>query len=253
MCLIAPSTVESSRTATKSGDIEPAGGVLGILEDLLDVLGLLFLHELEDLLGLVPGQLVDDVGRVLRRHLVEDARDLDLVEGAHERQQAGRRPAPGAPRRPARLRAAGRAPPAARGAGAGGSRRCPTDEPLRTPDRRERPCRPRSGVARSRAGAPDPDRSWPQSTPAFQIRLQQNAYERLRGRSSGVRLDKCGVRCRGRRALGMLSAPLRRSRYEAGRPAATERCARPEPRGPDGLCRWRSAQADQSTSRAPAT
>src|SRR5713101_5851572 len=54
--------------------------MLGILEDLLDVLGVPFLHELEDLCGLVPMQLLHDIGRMLGRHLVKDARDLRLVE-----------------------------------------------------------------------------------------------------------------------------------------------------------------------------
>src|SRR2546427_1651669 len=63
--------------------------MLGILEDLLDVLGVPFLHELEDLCGLVPVQLLHDIGRMLGRHLVKDARDLRLVEGADESQQRG--------------------------------------------------------------------------------------------------------------------------------------------------------------------
>src|SRR5881628_3756229 len=63
--------------------------MLGILEDLLDVLGVPFLHELEDLGGLVPVQLLYDIGRMLGRHLVKDARDLRLVEGAYESQQRG--------------------------------------------------------------------------------------------------------------------------------------------------------------------
>src|SRR2546426_5653270 len=63
--------------------------MLGILEDLLDVLRVPFLHELEDLCGLVPVQLLYDIGRMLGRHLVKDARDLRLVEGADESQQRG--------------------------------------------------------------------------------------------------------------------------------------------------------------------
>ena len=63
---------------------EAAGGVLRILEDLLDLLGLLLLHEVQDLLGVLARQLLHDVGRLLGRHLVEDARDLHLVERAHQ-------------------------------------------------------------------------------------------------------------------------------------------------------------------------
>ena len=66
---------------------EAAGGVLGILEELLDLLGLLLLHEVEDLVGLLLGQLLDHLDDVVGRHLVEDARDLVLVEGADQLQQ----------------------------------------------------------------------------------------------------------------------------------------------------------------------
>ena len=52
---------------------QPAGRMLRILEDLLNVLGVLFLHEVEDFFGLVPGELFHDVGGMLRGHLVEDA------------------------------------------------------------------------------------------------------------------------------------------------------------------------------------
>ena len=34
-------------------------------------------------------ELVDDVGRVLGRHPIEDQRHLDVVEGAHELEQRG--------------------------------------------------------------------------------------------------------------------------------------------------------------------
>src|SRR5437867_10903539 len=63
--------------------------MLGVLENLLDVLGCLLLREQEDLLGLFARQLLDDVGGVLRGHLVQVAGALDLVEGADERQQRG--------------------------------------------------------------------------------------------------------------------------------------------------------------------
>ncbi len=69
------------------GRHETPGRVLRILENLLDLFGLLLLHEVEDLLRLLGGQLVDDVGGVLGGHLVEDARDLDLVERAHQVEQ----------------------------------------------------------------------------------------------------------------------------------------------------------------------
>jgi len=61
--------------------------VLGVLEDLLDLFGLVLLHEAEDLFRLLGGQLIDDVGGVLGGHLVEDARDLDLVEHPHQLEQ----------------------------------------------------------------------------------------------------------------------------------------------------------------------
>jgi len=63
---------------------EPARGVVGILEQLLDVLGLLLLHEVEDLLRLLVGELLQDLGRVVRLHAVEDAGDLSLVQRSHE-------------------------------------------------------------------------------------------------------------------------------------------------------------------------
>ena len=66
---------------------ETAGGVLWILEDLLDLFRLLLLHQLEDLLRLLGGQLLDDVGGVLGRHLVQDPRDLDLVQRPHQLQE----------------------------------------------------------------------------------------------------------------------------------------------------------------------
>ena len=66
------------------GRHEAARRVLRILEDFLDLFGFLLLHEVEDLLRLLGGQLVDHVGGVLGRHLVEDARDLHLVERAHQ-------------------------------------------------------------------------------------------------------------------------------------------------------------------------
>ena len=38
---------------------------------------------------MLGGELVDDVGRVLRGHAIEDLRDLDVVEGAHEPEEGG--------------------------------------------------------------------------------------------------------------------------------------------------------------------
>src|SRR5258708_7825153 len=52
---------------------EPSGGALAILEELLHLLGLLFLHEVEDLVRFLLGQLLDDLHHVIRRHVVEDA------------------------------------------------------------------------------------------------------------------------------------------------------------------------------------
>ena len=57
---------------------QPTGRVLGILEEILNVLRMLFLHELEDLGGLLGGQLFDDIGGVLGRHPVKDGGDLNV-------------------------------------------------------------------------------------------------------------------------------------------------------------------------------
>ena len=91
------------------------GRLLAVLEDLLDLLGLLLLHEVQHLLGLLRGQLLEDLGRVVRPHAVEDARDLPLVEGA--RQLVQRLVVQLGQHRARRLavRAAGRASPARRG------------------------------------------------------------------------------------------------------------------------------------------
>jgi hypothetical protein len=68
---------------------EAPRGVFGILEDLLDLFRLLLFHQVQDLLGVLARELVDDVGRVLGRHPVEDHRDLDVVQGADELEQGG--------------------------------------------------------------------------------------------------------------------------------------------------------------------
>ena len=94
---------------------EPARRLLAVLEDLLDLLGLLLLHEVQHLLDLLRGQLLEDLGGVVRPHAVEDARDLALVEGPRQLVQRLVVQARPAPRRPTRARAAGRASPARAG------------------------------------------------------------------------------------------------------------------------------------------
>ena len=66
------------------GRHEASGGALGIFEELLDLLGLLLLHELEDFVRSLLRQLLHDVDDLLGRHAVEDARDLDLRERADQ-------------------------------------------------------------------------------------------------------------------------------------------------------------------------
>jgi hypothetical protein len=60
-----------------------------VLEELLDLLGLLLLHQLEDFVRLLLGKLLDDVHDLLRRHPVEDTRDFDFRERADELAQGG--------------------------------------------------------------------------------------------------------------------------------------------------------------------
>ena len=55
------------------GRHQPARRALLVFEELLDLLGLLLLHELEDFFCLRLGQLLDNVHDVLRRHTIEDA------------------------------------------------------------------------------------------------------------------------------------------------------------------------------------
>ena len=68
---------------------ESPGRMLGVIEALLDLLGLVLLHEPEDLFCLLAGQLLDHVGGVLGRHLVEDAGHLALLEHLHQLEQRG--------------------------------------------------------------------------------------------------------------------------------------------------------------------
>ena len=75
------------RYGHRVGRHEPPRRVFGIFEQLLNVLGLLLLHHLEEALGLRGRQFLDDLRRMVRRHLVEDARDLELVERLDELQQ----------------------------------------------------------------------------------------------------------------------------------------------------------------------
>ena len=80
--------VASGRRITGSVVIIAAGGVLLVRQQPPDVLGLVGLHQRQQLLGGLRRQLGDQVGRVVRRHLlehvggplvVEVAEDLDLV------------------------------------------------------------------------------------------------------------------------------------------------------------------------------
>ena len=83
---------ERCRHRDELGRHDPAGGVLGIAQELLDLLCLVLLHEREDLLACRLGQVGDEVGRVVRAHLLEDVgsssrlevlEDLDLGVGLH--------------------------------------------------------------------------------------------------------------------------------------------------------------------------
>jgi hypothetical protein len=69
------------------GRHDAARRLLPVLEQLLDLLGLLLLHQVENFLGLLLGQLVDHLGGVVGLQPIEDARDLHLVHGAHEVQE----------------------------------------------------------------------------------------------------------------------------------------------------------------------
>ena len=69
------------------GRHEAARRLVRVVEELLDLLRLLGLHQVEDRLGLLAGQLLHDVGRPVGRHRVEDLRDLLLLEGLHEVEQ----------------------------------------------------------------------------------------------------------------------------------------------------------------------
>jgi len=69
------------------GGHQPAGRVLRVVEELLDVPGLLLLHQVEDFFGLLGRELFDDVGGVVGRHPIQDQRDLDLLQGLHELQE----------------------------------------------------------------------------------------------------------------------------------------------------------------------
>src|SRR5512137_2814237 len=62
------------------GGHQPPGSLLAVLEEPLDLLGLLLLHEVQHLLDLLGGQLLQDLGGVVRPHPIENARDLALVE-----------------------------------------------------------------------------------------------------------------------------------------------------------------------------
>src|SRR5262249_29773914 len=63
---------------------QAAGSALAVLEELLNLFGLLLGHEVEDLFRLFLGKLLHDLDDVVGRHLVEHARDFLLVEGAQQ-------------------------------------------------------------------------------------------------------------------------------------------------------------------------
>ena len=74
------------------GGHRPAGGVLGVGEQAAELLGLVALHQGEQLLAGLVGQVGDQVGRVVGRHLLEDVgrafrrealEDLDLRVRLH--------------------------------------------------------------------------------------------------------------------------------------------------------------------------
>ena len=65
---------------------ETAGGVGAVLEERADVFGLFGLHEVEQLLGALLGQLAEEVGGVVGLHRVEDvggALVAELLEDVH--------------------------------------------------------------------------------------------------------------------------------------------------------------------------
>ena len=84
----ASATVASGGQDHRLGRHHAAGGVLGVGEQPADVLGLVRLHQLQQLLRLLRRQLAEQVRRVVGRHRLEDvgrsllreeAEDLDLV------------------------------------------------------------------------------------------------------------------------------------------------------------------------------
>ncbi len=62
------------------GGHDPAGGVLAVLEQLLDLLRVLVLHDVQDLFGQLLGEIADDVDGVVVGHLLEDLGDGLLVD-----------------------------------------------------------------------------------------------------------------------------------------------------------------------------
>ena len=67
---------------------DAARGRLAVLEEVLDLLRLGRRHLVEDAGGLLLGQGLDHVRRLVGRHLVEDAGDLALVERRHQGETA---------------------------------------------------------------------------------------------------------------------------------------------------------------------
>ncbi len=68
----------------KIGGHQAAGRVFLVLQQLLDVLGLLVLHLADDGLGFFLGQVAQDVGGVIRGHGIHDIGGLALVQPFHE-------------------------------------------------------------------------------------------------------------------------------------------------------------------------
>src|SRR5919197_1183315 len=72
------------RHGDEVGRHEAARGALGVLEEDLDLLGFLLLHEVQELLGLLLRELLDDVHDLVGGHAIEGARDFRLVERADQ-------------------------------------------------------------------------------------------------------------------------------------------------------------------------
>ena len=107
--------VAVSGRATNSEVMMPPAVFLRIAQQLADGLLLLDAHQVEELLGLLVGQLADDVGCVVGVHLGDHAGGLAARAGRRSRRPGTRRPARSWPRRRWQCRAGGTPASAARG------------------------------------------------------------------------------------------------------------------------------------------